>query len=164
MLLLELALLAGLSPIDTLLMLFAAVAMVVMSICGGFAHVKEFPWGFFVFSCAFMVFVAYTLFVPGRSLAAQKSNAVGKFFNSLSAFLIILFACYPIAWIFTEGLRKLTVDWEIIIFAVLDVLTIPVFGSWLVFAHEKIPEARFKLNSFWTNGLGSDYDVLDDDS
>lgn len=150
MLLLELALLAGLSPIDTLLMLFAAVAMVVMSICGGFAHVKEFPWGF--------------LFVPGRSLAAQKSNAVGKFFNSLSAFLIILFACYPIAWIFTEGLRKLTVDWEIIIFAVLDVLTIPVFGSWLVFAHEKIPEARFKLNSFWTNGLGSDYDVLDDDS
>ena len=30
--------------------------------------------------------------------------------------------------------------------------------------HSRIPEARFKLGSFWTNGLGGDYDALDSES
>ena len=39
-------------------------------------------------------------------------------------------------WGIADGARKLSVDGEIIAYAVLDVLAKPVFGFWLLFTHD----------------------------
>jgi hypothetical protein len=48
----------------------------------------------------------------------------------------------------------MNVDQEIIAYAVLDILAKPVFGAWLLFAHQRIPETNVELGGFWSEGLG----------
>jgi bacteriorhodopsin len=56
-------------------------------------------------------------------------------------------------WGITEGGRHLSVNGEIIAYAVLDVLAKPVFGLWLLMTHAKTPETNVGLGGFWANGL-----------
>jgi bacteriorhodopsin len=48
----------------------------------------------------------------------------------------------------------MNVDQETIGYAVLDILAKPVFGVWLLFAHQRIPETSVELCGFWSEGLG----------
>ena len=50
----------------------------------------------------------------------------------------------------------MSVDAEIVAYAVLDVMAKAVFGIWLLIAHRSIPEAQVNLDGFWTNGLNSE--------
>lgn len=50
----------------------------------------------------------------------------------------------------------MSVDQEIIAYAVLDVLAKPVFGAWLLFTHASIPETNVELGGFWAHGLSSE--------
>jgi hypothetical protein len=50
----------------------------------------------------------------------------------------------------------MSVDSEIIAYAVLDILAKPIFGIWLLVTHAKIPETNIDLGGFWTNGLSDE--------
>jgi bacteriorhodopsin len=50
----------------------------------------------------------------------------------------------------------MTIDQEIIAYAVLDLLAKPVFGAWLLFTHQNMPETNVELGGFWTNGVNSE--------
>ena len=52
-----------------------------------------------------------------------------------------------------EGSRKISVDGEIVAYAVLDLLAKPVFGFWLLYAHDKTADTKVELGGFWTQGL-----------
>jgi bacteriorhodopsin len=56
-------------------------------------------------------------------------------------------------WGIADGARKVSVDTEIISYAVLDVLAKPVFGTWLLIAHRNIPETNVELGGYWAHGL-----------
>lgn len=58
-------------------------------------------------------------------------------------------------WGIADGSRNMTVDHEIIAYAVLDILAKPIFGAWLLFTHASIPEINFELGGFWSEGLGN---------
>ena len=92
LLLLDLALLAGLSPIDTILLVYADAAMVLTGAFAAMTRSAEYQWGFFAFSCVFYLYVLYSVLVNARSLAAQKSNAVGQLFTSISVFTIVIWS------------------------------------------------------------------------
>lgn len=47
----------------------------------------------------------------------------------------------------------MSVDKEIIAYAILDVLAKPVFGTVLLVAHSRIPEANVDVGGWWSNGL-----------
>jgi len=73
-----------------------------------------------------------------------------------ATFLIILaFAdsCCSV-WGIADGARKVSVDGEIIAYAVLDILAKPVFGTWLLLTHMRMPETNVELGGFWSEGLG----------
>ena len=53
----------------------------------------------------------------------------------------------------------MSVDAEIIAYAVLDVLAKPIFGIWLLVMHANIPETNIDLGGFWTYGLGGEGSV-----
>ena len=67
-------------------------------------------------------------------------------------------------WGVADGARHLSVDGEIIAYAVLDILAKPIFGIWLLVTHAKIPETTIDLGGFWSNGLNREGALrLDDD-
>ena len=67
-------------------------------------------------------------------------------------------------WGIADGSRKLSVDAEIIAYAVLDVLAKPIFGLWLLITHANIPETNIDLGGFWSYGFGGEGAVrLEDD-
>jgi len=59
-------------------------------------------------------------------------------------------------WGFAEGSRILSVDGEIIAYAVLDVLAKPVFGTWMLITLLRLPDMTIDLGGFWTHGLSSE--------
>jgi bacteriorhodopsin len=59
-------------------------------------------------------------------------------------------------WGIADGSRILSVDGEIIAYAVLDVLAKPIFGAWLLLTQSRIPETNIDLGGFWTHGLSSE--------
>ena len=58
-------------------------------------------------------------------------------------------------WGIADGSRNMNVDQEIIAYAVLDILAKPVFGAWLLFTHQSIPETNIDIGGFWSEGLGA---------
>ncbi len=44
-------------------------------------------------------------------------------------------------WGISDGARHMSVDGEIIAYAILDILAKPVFGFWLLLTHERIPSS-----------------------
>lgn len=50
----------------------------------------------------------------------------------------------------------MSVDGEIIAYAVLDILAKPVFGAWLLLTHARMVESNIELGGFWSNGLIAD--------
>lgn len=50
----------------------------------------------------------------------------------------------------------MTVDGEIIAYAVLDLLAKPVFGFWLLLTHDRnLVRSTISLDGFWSEGLPS---------
>jgi bacteriorhodopsin len=47
----------------------------------------------------------------------------------------------------------MSVDAEVITYAVLDVLAKAVFGAWLLTTHANLPESNVELGGFWTYGV-----------
>lgn len=50
----------------------------------------------------------------------------------------------------------MSVDEEIIAYAVLDILAKPIFGAWLLFTHMSMPETNVEIGGFWSQGLGGE--------
>jgi hypothetical protein len=59
-------------------------------------------------------------------------------------------------WGLADGSYTLTVDEEILAYAVLDVLAKPVFGFWLLFTHDGMAESTISLDGFWMHGLSNE--------
>ncbi len=52
--------------------------------------------------------------------------------------------------------RRTSVDTEILIYAVLDLLVKPLFGSWLLISHRAMAESRIDLGGYWSQGLSAE--------
>lgn len=59
-------------------------------------------------------------------------------------------------WAIATLARKTTVDTEVLIYAVLDVLVKPVLGLWLLMSHRSIAETNIELPGYWSQGLASE--------
>lgn len=59
-------------------------------------------------------------------------------------------------WGIAEGAHRMSVDTEIMAYAVLDLLAKPVFGFWLLVSHRALPETNVDLGGWWSHGVGSE--------
>ncbi|EHK99518.1 Family A G protein-coupled receptor-like protein [Glarea lozoyensis ATCC 20868] len=160
LLLLDLAFLAGMSGANILVAIVADILMVLLGLFAAFGKTDGQKWGYYAMACAAMLVIFYQLVVPGRKAVNAKDGSTAKLFTSVGLFTIVLWTLYPVVWGIGDGSRHLSVDAEIICYAILDVLAKPVFGFWLLFAHRSAPS----VEGWWANGLGSEGSVrLDDD-
>jgi len=154
LLLLDLGLLAGMSGGHMIMMIIADIIMVLTGLFAGFGS-DETPqkWGWYTFSCIAFLFVFWHLGINGGANARAKGDKLRSLFTSIAAYTLILWTAYPIVWGIADGARKVSVDSEIIAYAVLDVLAKAGFGAWLLVVHANLRESDVELNGFWANGL-----------
>jgi bacteriorhodopsin len=154
LLLLDLALLAGLSGADILVAIVADIVMVLTGLFAAYGDNATQKWGYYVIGCLAYLVVVYELAVAGRHHLQSRDAKTATLFHSLAIFTLILWTLYPVVWGIGDGARKLSVDGEILSYAVLDVLAKPVFGFWLLFSHDRIPSAHLHLDGAWSHGFG----------
>jgi bacteriorhodopsin len=164
LLLLDLGILAGLNGAHLLIAIVADIIMVLMGMFAAFGDDgTPQKWGNFTIAILAFLVVIWHLAINGRTQVRAKSDNVANFYMAIAAYTLILWAAYPIVWGIGDGARRLSVDGEIIAYAVLDVLAKGVFGAWLLFMHARVPETHAKLDGFWASGLNREGLVRLDD-
>jgi len=157
LLLLDLALLAGISGGHILLAIVADIIMILTGLFAAFgSEGNPNKWGWYAIACIAYLVVIWVLAVNGRSTAASKGGKVGAFFTAIAGFTLVIWTVYPIVWGIADGSRNMDVDQEIIAYAVLDILAKPIFGAWLLFTHASMPETNIELGGFWSQGLSGE--------
>ncbi|TAQ86760.1 hypothetical protein B7494_g4922 [Chlorociboria aeruginascens] len=160
LILLDLAFLGGMNGADILVAIVADLIMVLLSLFGALGSTEGQKWGYYAMACIAYLVVVYQFVVSGRRAVLTKDKGTAKLFASIGGFTLIVWTLYPIVWGIGEGARKWSVDAEIIAYAVLDVLAIPVFGFWLLFAHSN----KVNIEGFWSYGLAGEGAIrIDDD-
>jgi len=151
LLILNLAFLAGMNGADILVAVVADVIMVLLGLFAAFGRTDGQKWGYYAIACVGYLVVVWQLVISGRRSVMSKDRSTATLFASIGGFTLILWTLYPIVWGISYGARKWCVDFEIIAYAVLDVLAKPVFGFWLLFAHAQNSAAS--IEGFWSHGL-----------
>jgi len=155
LLLLDLALLAGLSGANILVAIIADIIMVMTGLFGAFGQGDDSAkWGWYAWGCIAYLVVVYQLAIGGRDTVAKKDGKTKAFYGSIAGFTLILWTIYPIVWGLSEGAHVIGVDAEIVAYAVLDVLAKPVFGFWLLFTHDSMSSTSPSVEGFWAHGFG----------
>jgi len=165
LLLLDLAILAGLSGGSIVITIVADVIMIVTGLFAAYGN-EGTPqkWGWYTIAVLSYLVVVWHLAFHGRANATARGDRLGKFYLAIGAFTLILWTLYPIVWGIADGARRISVDAEIICYAVLDVLAKVVFGTWLIISHAKIPEIQTEIGGWWAHGFNNEGTLrLDDD-
>jgi len=155
LLLLDLSLLAGLSGANILVAIVADLVMVLTGLFAALGNKDSQSWGYYAMGCVAYLVIIYLLAVPGRRSALKKEPSAKKFTAAISIFTLVIWTVYPVIWALGEGSRRISVDAEIIAYAVLDILAKPVFGAWLLITHSKVPATQHSIDGVWSRGIGA---------
>ncbi|KAK4547123.1 hypothetical protein LTR36_001344 [Oleoguttula mirabilis] len=157
LLLLDLCLLAGMNGGNILIAIVADLIMILTGLFAAFgSEGTPQKWGWYTIACIAYLVIIWQLAYHGRATAQAKGGKVGKFFAAIGGYTLVLWTLYPIIWGIADGSRKMSIDEEIIAYAVLDVLAKGVFGAWLLFTHASMPESNVEIGGFWSQGLSGE--------
>ncbi|KAI6092331.1 opsin-1 [Hypoxylon rubiginosum] len=153
LLLLDLCLLAGLNGATILVTVVSDVIMILTGLFAAFAREEAQGWGWYAFACIAYLNIVYQVGYKGTHAMSTRDYKTRAFFLSLSLFTLLLWTAYPIVWGIADGAHRVTVDAEIIAYAVLDVLAKGVFGFWLLLAHDTMARSSPNIDGFWSHGV-----------
>jgi len=153
LILLNLALLSGLSGASIFSSLAADAIMILTGWFAAVSRSKGEKWGWYTIAIISFVWIIYTLLVTGTATARSKNAAnLTRFYTLITGYTIIVWIVYPVIWAIA-GRRIITVDGEIIAYAVVDIFAKIGFGAWLLFTHRRLPESHTEVNGFWAHGF-----------
>lgn len=96
LLLLDLALLAGLSGANILIAIVADVIMVLTGLFAAFGQAKDSQkWGWYAWGCIAYLVIVYQLAIGGRETVAQKDGKTKAFYASIAGYTLLLWTVYP---------------------------------------------------------------------
>ncbi|KAM0198132.1 hypothetical protein ACHAQI_012393 [Fusarium lateritium] len=156
-LVLELCLLAGVDGAHTIM---AIVANVIFVLAGAFSAVGHAntaqKWGWYAISLVAFVFTVWHVAVPGSRTSRARGSTIARLFGSVSVAALILWIVYIAVWGAAGGAWKVKVGTEVVIYAVLDVLTKAVLGLWIITATRKNRDTTPEIGGYWANGAGAE--------
>jgi len=171
LILLDLSLLAGLNGANIFSLIVANLVMILSGLFAAMTPssswftqrepVSRLPtrgskWGWYAIGCLAFLWIVYSLLVTGLFTVRKKGNTTTRFYTAITSYSLIVWIVYPIIWGIAAGTRHLSVDGEIIAYAILDLLAKGVFGAWLLYTHQRTPEAHVTVGGFWSHGLNSE--------
>ena len=95
LLLLDLALLAGLSGANILVAIVADVIMILTGLFAALTVDESSKWGYYAIACISYLTVVYQLAINGRHVVQSKDSKTATFFAALGGFTLILWTIYP---------------------------------------------------------------------
>lgn len=96
LLLLDLALLAGMNGGSIFVTIVADVIMVLTGLFAAFgSEGTPQKWGWYTIACIAYLVVVWQLVVGGRKTASARGGKVGNFYFAIGAFTLILWTAYP---------------------------------------------------------------------
>jgi bacteriorhodopsin len=154
LILLNLGVLSGLSGAYILMAIAADLIMTLTGLFAAFGNDgTPQKWGWYAIALISYLVVLWHYGLNGRSHASAKGSKVSSFYTSIAAYTFIIWTVYPIIWAVGSGARKMSINAEVITYAVLDVLAKAGFGAWLLTTQAKLPESNVELGGFWSYGL-----------
>jgi bacteriorhodopsin len=95
LLLLDLALLAGLSGANILVAIVADVIMVLTGLFAAYGKQDGQKWGWYAWACLAYLVIVYQLAFNGRSAVASKDSKTKAFYGAIAGFTLVLWTVYP---------------------------------------------------------------------
>jgi bacteriorhodopsin len=89
-----------------------------------------YRWGFFVFGVVAFFVLAYQIGFAGVREARKFST--DRYYLPVAYAAVFIWLLYPIAWGLDEGGNKISVTSGFIFYGILDIIQIPVFGTFLI--------------------------------
>mmetsp|Transcript_6258 Transcript_6258/g.10785 ORF Transcript_6258/g.10785 Transcript_6258/m.10785 type:complete len:277 (-) Transcript_6258:403-1233(-) len=124
----SMSLLASAQIETTLAVVISGVIMIVSGLLGALSQ-SSTRWGWFAFACISLGIVLIGIFGNIRKAAFRQSPTIGYVYTYLAFFILATWIAYPVIWVIGEGTRSISVDAEVLLYAILDVLTKTIFGA-----------------------------------
>jgi len=134
----------------TILFIIALQEIWVVSWLSGALVRTSYKWGYFAFDLFAYFILAYLLLSWGMQHA--KRVLTHKTYTPLAGFLVLLWAIYPISWGLSEGANRLSVTGEMVFYGILDLITIPIYGTLFLILSKRV--ASNHLNFTQTGRVG----------
>jgi len=151
-----LALLAGLNGASLLVGVSANVIMFLSGVISAFGGPHGRRWAWYTISCIAYLTVVYQIGYHGGRAVRAKDPQIRTFFSTICTYSLILMVGYPIIWAASTHSRRMSVDAEIITFAILDILSQAVFGLWLLITHDRMQSKTMAIDGFWVIGVNTE--------
>jgi len=111
----------------------ADILMIVTGVFASFSLDSTHKYVWFTVSCVFFLAVLYVIWGPVRASAKAQGGGVGALYDKLLFILTGLWLVYPVLWLLgTEGTETISLNSEVAVFAVIDLLAKVGFGLVLV--------------------------------
>eukprot|EP01024_Parvocaulis_polyphysoides_P024425 TRINITY_DN223_c1_g1_i1.p1 TRINITY_DN223_c1_g1~~TRINITY_DN223_c1_g1_i1.p1 ORF type:complete len:303 (+),score=62.42 TRINITY_DN223_c1_g1_i1:91-909(+) len=137
LLLLDLILMMNMPAAKIAWIMGADVGMVVLGLIGAF-DANDTKWFYFAVSCILMVALLYGMLEATLNVEQWKNPLYITGYATLLVYLIVLWCGYPIVWGLGTGGLVISVDLEIILMGILDVLAKPIFAMGCIILHETV--------------------------
>jgi len=135
--LIELGLISGVSIQDLVIMALNAIGMCVTGFLGTIQRSNQLRWPLVLMAWIFWLSIVREILTSGRRSSTRNSARVARFFNFLATYIVVLGSFYPIIWS-----APVNPFLEIALFSVLDMLTRPIFATWVLIGVSIIPESN----------------------
>ena len=120
----------------------ADILMIVTGLFGALSLDDTHKYIWFAVSCVFFLGVLFVVWGPVRAAAKAQGGEIGALYDKLLAILTVLWFIYPILWLLgTEGTETISLNAEVTVFAIIDLLAKVGFGIVLVTGVKKLSEA-----------------------
>ena len=95
LLLLDLALMGGLSGANVLVAVVADIIMILTGLFAAFGTGEGQKWGWYTIACMAYLVIIYQFAFNGRAAVAGKDNKTKAFYGAIGSFTLILWTVYP---------------------------------------------------------------------
>jgi bacteriorhodopsin len=95
LLILDLALLAGISGANILVAIIADLIMILTGLFAAFGDGDGQKWGWYTIACIAYLVIVYQLAVNGQAAAAGKDSKTKAFYSAIGGFTLLIWTVYP---------------------------------------------------------------------
>jgi len=114
--------LAGSTWSDILGAIGAQMIQIFAQYMGSVSSVSSVKWLWFIISIAGLAGVLVHLARIFKTSADAKGGEISLLYGKVGWMTILIWSCYPVVWLFSEGFASFSVSFEVTMYAILDVI------------------------------------------
>eukprot|EP00281_Chroomonas_sp_CCMP1168_P018759 CAMPEP_0206227594 /NCGR_PEP_ID=MMETSP0047_2-20121206/8708_1 /ASSEMBLY_ACC=CAM_ASM_000192 /TAXON_ID=195065 /ORGANISM="Chroomonas mesostigmatica_cf, Strain CCMP1168" /LENGTH=246 /DNA_ID=CAMNT_0053650759 /DNA_START=55 /DNA_END=795 /DNA_ORIENTATION=+ len=114
----------------------SAVVMVFAMYMGSVSVVTTVKWFWFLIGVIGLIGAIVHFAQTFKAAADVKGGDVSALYGKVAWIVILSWICYPIVWLFSEGFASFSVSFEVVAYALLDIVSHVVMSFMVMSAHD----------------------------